>query len=95
MALTDKDLIHLAKLARINLSKEELEAFSRQLDDILSYIDKLKTLDLSNVEPTTHALQIKNVFRNDLVKESLSQDEALKNAPRKEKNSFKVPKIIE
>lgn len=95
MALTNKDLTHLAKLARINLSEEELGVFSKQLDDILGYIDKLKNLDLTNIEPTTHALSIKNVFRDDTVKESLPVEEVLKNAPNKDKQSFKVPKIIE
>jgi aspartyl-tRNA(Asn)/glutamyl-tRNA(Gln) amidotransferase subunit C len=85
----------VANLARIELTPEEEKLFEKQLNDILKYIEKLSSLDTKGVEPMSHAIAMGNVFRQDSVKPSLSSDEALKNAPSKEKNFFKVPKIIE
>jgi aspartyl-tRNA(Asn)/glutamyl-tRNA(Gln) amidotransferase subunit C len=65
------------------------------LDRILAYVDKLNTLNVANLEPTNHALEIKNVYREDVVKKSLSESEATQNAPDKENNLFKVSKIID
>lgn len=87
---------HVAKLSRINLSKEEVNAYERQLAGILDYIDKLNELDTRDTPPTSHPLEsLKNVFRKDMVRESLSAEGALKNAPAIKDNFFKVPKIIE
>ena len=65
-----------------------------QLDQILSYVDKLNELDTNKVEPTTHAISITNAFREDSLRESLSQEEALSNGPRQNGESFVVPKVI-
>lgn len=90
-----KDTIrYVADLARISLTPEQEELFASQLSDILSYMEKLKRLNTENVEPMSHAVSLGNVFRDDKVKRSLSRDEALKNAPDKEKGFFKVPRII-
>jgi len=86
---------YTAKLARMKLSDFELRALSLQLADILKYIEKLNQADTSNVEPTSHVLALKNIFREDKFKKSLSADDALKNAPAKEGDFFKVPRIIE
>jgi aspartyl-tRNA(Asn)/glutamyl-tRNA(Gln) amidotransferase subunit C len=85
----------VADLARIELTSEEEKLFERQLSDILKYIKKLNRLDTKAVEPMSHAVSMGNVFRQDIVKDSLNSDEALKNTPAKEKRFFKVPKIIE
>ncbi len=89
------DVGYIANLARIELTKLQAQSFSEQIGDIISYIEKLNEVDTEGCEPTTHPLPLKNVFREDLVKESLPVDEALSNAPAKSKGSFKVPKVIE
>jgi len=85
----------VAHLARIKLSESEVEQFSEQLSDILTYVDQLNELDTSEVEPTTHPLRLSNVFRADEVGESLSNEAALANAPRKHGEFFAVPKVLE
>ena len=94
MGITKDTVKYVANLARIELSEKEIEHFTTQLGRILEYVEKLKTLDVKNLEPTTHVLQMKNVYREDKVKKSLSASEALKNAPSKEGDLFKVRKII-
>jgi aspartyl-tRNA(Asn)/glutamyl-tRNA(Gln) amidotransferase subunit C len=96
MAVTKEDIRYITKLARINMSEEELEKFTSQVDKILEYINKLNELDTRNVEPLTHIVNLKNVMREDKVTgESLKTEEALSLAPEKEKDFFKVPKVIE
>lgn len=92
----DKDTVkYVAHLARIRLSDEELDLLSGQLGDIVSFIDKLKELDVSGVKPTSHILPINNVFRQDNPAQSLPHEEALNNAPKVKGNFFVVPKVIE
>ena len=93
--MTKDEILHIASLARIHLEEKELEQLTQSLDDILHYITKLQKLDVKNVSPTTHVLPINNVFRADVVKPSLPQDEALSFAPAKHKGAFKVPQVIE
>lgn len=95
MAINKDTVKYVANLARIGLSEKELEHFTGQLDRILEYVQKLKTLDVDGLEPTSHVLDMKNVYREDKVKPSLTADEAVRNAPVKENNLFKVKKIIE
>ena len=95
MKITRDQVEHIAHLARLEFSENELEAFTRQMDNILTYFDKLQEVDTTAVEPTSHAIQVKNVFRDDEVKKSIALDLSLKNAPEKEGNCFRVPKIIE
>jgi len=95
MAINQDTVKHVAHLARIDLEQKELEKISQQLHAILDYIDTLRKLDVKDVPPTSHILPIKNVLRQDLPQESLPVDEALKNAPNKERNFFVVPKVIE
>ena len=85
----------VAMLSRLELSNSEKEQMTEQLNDILEYADELNELETEDIEPTAHALPIKNVFREDKVGESLAREDALKNAPQKEAGSFKVPQIIE
>ena len=95
MASSDFNIKYVAHLARIALTPEEETKLSAQLGNVLSYIEKLRELDVSNVEPTAHAVPLSNVTRPDVVGECLSQDEALKNAPAKANGLFIVPKIVE
>jgi aspartyl-tRNA(Asn)/glutamyl-tRNA(Gln) amidotransferase subunit C len=95
MKITRDQVEHIAHLARLEFSENELEAFTRQMDNILTYFDKLQEVDTTAVEPTSHAIQVKNVFREDEVKKSIALDLSLKNAPEQEGSCFRVPKIIE
>ncbi len=95
MAESQFDIRYIAHLARLSLSPEEEKKLSAQLGNILGYIEKLKELDVSNVEPTAHAVPMVNVTRADEIRESLSNEEALRNAPSKANGLFMVPKIVE
>ncbi|HHI97557.1 MAG TPA: Asp-tRNA(Asn)/Glu-tRNA(Gln) amidotransferase subunit GatC [Thermodesulfatator atlanticus] len=94
MSITKEEVQHVAHLARLEFSEEELERFTEQLAQILSYVEKLNELDTSQVEPTYHALKLTNIFREDEVKESIPTEEALSNAPQRENGFFVVPKVI-
>ena len=94
MKITQKELEHVTHLARLTLSDQELETIRGQLDNILSYIDKLGELDTSGMEPTTHVFSVNNAFREDVVTESLSRENSLANAPQQNNENFQVPKII-
>lgn len=94
MKITKEEVEHVAHLARLNLSDDELEKMTNQLDNILSYVAKLDELETEGVEPTTHAFSINNAFRKDIVCESLSQKEALENCRVKNQEAFIVPRII-
>jgi aspartyl-tRNA(Asn)/glutamyl-tRNA(Gln) amidotransferase subunit C len=82
-------------LARLRLTETEKELFTRQLDRTIEYINKLNELDTTGIEPTAHVLPIRNVFREDKVRNSLPCDKVLQNAPESERDFFKVPRIIE
>jgi aspartyl-tRNA(Asn)/glutamyl-tRNA(Gln) amidotransferase subunit C len=94
MAVTKKDVEKIAELARLKFTEEELENFTPQMNEILSYMDKLNELDTENVEPLSHPVEQTNVFREDEMKPSITTEEALKNAPSKDEHHFKVPKVI-
>ena len=94
MKISKKEVEHVAHLARLNMTGEELEKMTGQLDNILSYVDKLAELDTSDVATTTHVFSVSNAFREDVEKESLSQAEAVKNGPQQDGIMFQVPKII-
>lgn len=95
MAINKDTVKYVANLARIELSEKELEHFTGQLDRILEYVNKLKSFDVNGLEPTSHVLDIKNVYREDEVKQSMKVSEVMNNAPAKEEGLFKVQKIIE
>lgn len=94
MAVSKKDVEHVALLARLRLSDDEVEVYTKQLSQILEHAGKISELDTSDFEPTSHPLPIKNVYREDEVRVSLSKDDVLLNAPERESGAFKVPKII-
>ncbi len=93
--ISPKDVEHVARLARLELGPEEKERMRRELDSILSYIDKLRALDTEGVEPTSHAVPMTNVMREDGTRPSFSQSDMLANAPDRSGEFFRVPKIIE
>ncbi len=95
MKITLQEVEHVARLARLDLSEPEKERVRAQLDSVLSYIDKLNELDTSSVEATSHVLPLTNVFREDEIRPSLSQEESLANAPDRHDLLFRVPKILE
>ena len=89
------DIEKVARLARLELSEEEKMTFGSQLEQILTYMEQLNTLDTAGVEPTSHAIPIYNVFREDEVNPSFPQEEVLAIAPDDGEGHFKVPRIIE
>ena len=93
--ITKKDVEHIARLGRLRLNEEEKELYTRQFGQILGYMEKLNELETTNVQPLTHIVPLKNIFREDIAKPSLAQEEILTNAPQQEYGHFKVKKIIE
>jgi aspartyl-tRNA(Asn)/glutamyl-tRNA(Gln) amidotransferase subunit C len=89
------DIEKVARLARIELSEEEKRTFGNQLEQILMHMEQLNQIDTIGVEPTSHAIPISNVFREDEVKDSFPQKEVLATAPDEAVGHFKVPRIIE
>jgi aspartyl-tRNA(Asn)/glutamyl-tRNA(Gln) amidotransferase subunit C len=95
MAAADFDIKYVAHLARISLTPDEEKKLAAQLGGILGYIEKLKELDVTGVEPTAHAVPMVNVTRADEIQPSLPHDEALRNAPKQAGGLFIAPKIVE
>lgn len=85
----------LANLARLEFNDSEKEAIKKDLSKILSYVEKLNEIDTNGVEPLTHISDEVNVLRDDVVEETISQQEALKNAPDKNSDYFKIPKVLD
>jgi aspartyl-tRNA(Asn)/glutamyl-tRNA(Gln) amidotransferase subunit C len=94
MSISIEEVEKIANLARLYLSDDEKNILSKELSVILEYMDKLNELNTSNVKPLSHPLDLVNVFREDQLGESLSTEDALKNAPDKTDKYFKVPKVI-
>jgi aspartyl-tRNA(Asn)/glutamyl-tRNA(Gln) amidotransferase subunit C len=95
MEITKQDVEKVAKLARLEVSPAEKEAFANQLSQILTHMETLKQYDTDGIEPTATVLGQVNVFRDDEIRPSLSVEKALANAPEREADGFSVPKIIE
>ena len=93
-ALSIDDVKKVAKLARLALPDDQLEKLTGQLESILHYIDKLKQVDTTGVEPMAHALPVKNVLRPDIPEPGLPLENVLQNAPETDGPFFKVPKVI-
>ncbi len=94
MSVTKKDVEYIAELARLKFNEDEFQSYTKQLNQILEYVEKLNELDTENVKPLSHPVEGSNVFREDKVKASVNRDDALKNAPDKNEEFFKVPKVI-
>jgi len=95
MKVTKATIEHVANLARLNLTQDEMDRLTSEMENIISYVDKLNELDTSGVKPMEHVIPIKNVFREDRVEKSYDREKVLSNAPSRENGCFKVPKIVE
>ncbi|MEZ0535651.1 Asp-tRNA(Asn)/Glu-tRNA(Gln) amidotransferase subunit GatC [Caldicellulosiruptoraceae bacterium PP1] len=95
VSITNKDVEYVAHLARLTLNENETEKMTQELSAIIDFANKLSELDTDNVEATAHVLDLKNVFRKDVVQDSYDREEILKNAPTHDEACFKVPKIVE
>ncbi|MBA3962501.1 MAG: Asp-tRNA(Asn)/Glu-tRNA(Gln) amidotransferase subunit GatC [Chthoniobacterales bacterium] len=95
MSSSHLDVAYVAQLARLNLTAEETALFQTQLAEVLAHAARLQELDLENVEPAAHAAPAVNVFRQDETRPSLTQEEALRNAPRAANDLFIVTKVLE
>lgn len=93
--ISKKDLEYIANLSRVHLQESEIQSLTKNLEGILGYINKLNTLDVTGIAPTTHPLPLKNVMRKDIAHKPLGQEGALKITDRIHEGSFKVPKVIE
>ncbi len=91
--ISKEDTQHVAKLARLNLTEEEVDKFSRQLGDILGYVEQMNEIDTTNVQPMAHPFDVVNVMREDEVIYKNTKEELMQNAPDEEDGFFKVPKI--
>ena len=91
--ITIQDVEHVAKLARLDLTEEEKVKFSKQLGDVLKYVEQMNEVDTSNVEPLSHVVEFNNVMREDEIHYDCSKEELMMNAPEEENGFFKVPKI--
>ena len=94
MSITRNDVAHLARLARLDLSEEELGQMAGQLDAILGAVARVSEVATVDVAPTSHAVPLTNVFREDVVTECLTQEQALSGAPAAEDGRFRVPRIL-
>jgi aspartyl-tRNA(Asn)/glutamyl-tRNA(Gln) amidotransferase subunit C len=95
MKLTQKEVLHVAALARLNIDESLIDTFAEQLGDILEYVETLDRLDTRDVPPTFHAVNKSNAFREDITTGHLDRDSALSNAPDGDDGYFIVPKVIE
>jgi aspartyl-tRNA(Asn)/glutamyl-tRNA(Gln) amidotransferase subunit C len=95
MKLTVEQVDYVAELARLRFNEVEKQAFADQLSDILKYVEKLNELDTEGVSPTTGAVELKNVMREDVARPSLPVEDTIQNGPDKAGDCFRVPKIIE
>ena len=91
--ITIKDVEHVAKLARLELTEEEKETYTKQLGDVLKYVEQMNEVDTSNVEPMAHPIEFVNVMREDKVYYEQTKEALMQNAPEEENGFFKVPKI--
>lgn len=95
MKISEQDIKTVASLSRLRIREEEAQEVISQLNKILTYVENLQALDTTKIEPTTYALPMQNIFREDKVKPSLERELALSNAPLKEDGYFKVPRVLE
>jgi aspartyl-tRNA(Asn)/glutamyl-tRNA(Gln) amidotransferase subunit C len=95
MSLSIADVAKVAILARLRLSPEELETFTGQLNSIVDYVAQLQELDTTGVEPLAHGIELRNVFRDDVRGPALELEQALANAPKRNRENFLVPAVLE
>lgn len=95
MKVSAEEIKKIALLSRLEVQDEDLESVGKQLNDILTYMELIGQVDISDVEPTAHAVSMFNVMREDVPQPSMSNEDALQNAPEQEDGYFKVPKVIQ
>jgi aspartyl-tRNA(Asn)/glutamyl-tRNA(Gln) amidotransferase subunit C len=95
MKITKQEVLHVAHLARLNMDESQIDRFADQLGNILEYVETLNQLDTAGIQPTFHAIDMVNAFREDELTPSLDRQSALANAPEEDDESFIVPKVIE
>ncbi len=95
MSISRDELKHIALLSRLELTEDEADLYTQHIGEILDYVDKLSELDVTGVEPTSHAVPMQNVMRDDVIEPGLDIEEVLKNAPEKEERYFRVPRVTE
>lgn len=95
MSISKEEVKHIASLAKLNLSDKEVEKYTEDLSNIVNYANELANININNVKPTNHILDVANVFREDQVRKSYERDKILKNAPTKAGGCISVPKVIE
>ena len=95
MRLSQKEVEHIALLSRLKLTAQERERMTTQLNDIMGFFEQIGELDTADVEPTSHVIPMRNVFRPDEVRPSLPVDDVLQNAPQRAGDTFRVPRVVE
>lgn len=95
MKVTESEVVHIAKLARLKLTGSEVKKYAADLEEISAFVEKLNEIDTEGVFPTAHILDIKNIFRKDELKKSYNREELFQNAPSFESGCISVPKVIE
>jgi len=94
MSISVADVEKIAQLAKLEFSDQEKNALTGQLNQIVEYVEKLNEINTDNILPTSHVINLNNIFREDIIGESLSREEVLKNAPKQKHGYFSVPKVI-
>ena len=95
MKITREQVEHVANLARLNLTEEEKEQMTKDMEAIIGFADQINSLDIADVKPTDHVIPINNVFRDDVVAPSMDREKLLSNAPNQDNGCFSVPKVVE
>jgi aspartyl-tRNA(Asn)/glutamyl-tRNA(Gln) amidotransferase subunit C len=95
MRLSQAEVEHIALLSRLQLTKEERERMTTQLNDIMRFFEQLGELDTGNIEPTSHVIPMSNVLRADQVRPSLPVEDVVENAPQRAGDTFRVPRVVE
>lgn len=95
MKISHEEIQKIALLSRLSIKEDQMDAVGTQLNDILSYMDLISHVDVDGVQPTAHAVSMQNVMRDDVVRPSFTNEQALANAPEPENGYFKVPKVIQ
>jgi len=94
MKISKDEVLHVAELARLDMSDAEIETMAAQIGDILEYVGMLNSVDTQDVTPTTHAISIENAFRDDAFAQHLAEKATFANAPEDELGHFLVPKVV-
>lgn len=95
MKISEAEINKIALLSRLEVPADKMDTLAKELNDILTYVAELNSLELDDVEPMAHAVPLQNVFREDVVRPSLDHDLALSNAPEEEDGYFRVPRVVQ